>query len=255
MFPLYDDNPTVRFPFVTILLIVLNTLVFAFTASLPPAKQQALLDQNGFRPVVATAALSPAGVVLRTEKGPVRLEAAWSDVLPTLFTCMFLHAGLMHLAGNMWFLWLFGNNVEDRLGPARFLIFYLATGLAASGVHFAIAPLSVIPTVGASGAISGVLGAYAVLYPLARVHTLVILVVVVTFIDLPALVVLGGWFLVQFWSASRSGGGVETAGVAFGAHVGGFVAGLVLILPFLLGTKTPAPRSGPRFARRRYDAD
>jgi membrane associated rhomboid family serine protease len=147
-----------------------------------------------------------------------------------LFTSMFLHGSWMHLLGNMWFLWIFGNNVEDSMGHLRFLVFYLLTGLIAAGAHVLSSPGSPVPTVGASGAISAIMGAYAVLYPRARVTTLLVLVIFIRLIALPAWVWLGLWFLFQLVSAGGQTPG--QGGVAFWAHIGGFAAGLLLVVPF-----------------------
>jgi membrane associated rhomboid family serine protease len=152
-------------------------------------------------------------------------------MLLTILTSMFLHGGWLHIIFNMWFLWIFGDNIEDYLGHFTYLIFYLLCGTAAALTQIALAPNSTIPTIGASGAIAGVMGAYVLLYPRAKVLTLVVLIVFFTFWWIPAWVFLGYWFLLQFFSASIT---VHQAsgGVAFGAHVGGFVTGLVLIKVF-----------------------
>jgi membrane associated rhomboid family serine protease len=162
---------------------------------------------------------------------------------------MFLHGGWMHLLSNMWFLWLFGNNVEDRLGHVVYLVFYLLGGLAALFCHWLTDPASAVPVIGASGAVAAVLGAYAITFPFARIRTLVFLLVFVTIVDLPALLVLGVWFLGQLLEARASLNLEVDGGVAFMAHVGGFVAGLIL-MPLLGGTRPPEDE-GPR----RIDAD
>jgi membrane associated rhomboid family serine protease len=167
-----------------------------------------------------------------------------------MFTSMFMHAGLMHLLSNMWFLWLFGNNVEDRLGHVVYLFFYLVGGLAALACHWATNPSSPVPVVGASGAVAAVLGAYAITFPFAKVRTLVFLFVFVTIIDLPALMVLGFWFLGQLLEARHALNAGVDGGVAFMAHVGGFVAGLIL-MPLLGGTRPPPEEGDPRI----IDAD
>ena len=156
---------------------------------------------------------------------------------------MFLHGSWMHLIGNMWFLWIFGNNIEDSMGHLRFLVFYLLTGVLASAAHILSDPTSAIPTVGASGAISGILGAYFLLYPKAKVRTLVFLVIILKVIKLPAFVFLGLWFAMQLLSSLQpqaEGGG----GVAFWAHIGGFVAGLLLIKLFENRQLVDAKHSG-----------
>jgi len=178
--------------------------------------------------------------------GPCR----WGGVTwQALFSSMFLHGGWGHLLGNLWFLWIFGNNVEDSMGHLRFLLFYLMTGLVASAAHIASDPGSVVPVVGASGAISGVMGAYLLLYPRARVRTLLVLIVFFTLIDVPAFVYLGYWFLLQLASAQLTAG--SGGGVAFWAHVGGFVAGLGLILVFRNPALVAAKRAGVTLPRER----
>jgi membrane associated rhomboid family serine protease len=169
---------------------------------------------------------------------------AWT----TLFTSMFLHGGWMHIIGNMLFLWIFGNNTEDTLGHIRFLVFYLLCGLAAAGLHIILGWNSAIPTLGASGAIAGVLGAYIHLFPHARITTLVFFLII-TVIELPAQVVLGFWFIIQFYNmligaVATMGRGGESGGIAFGAHVGGFVAGWLLI-------RLMAPHGEDRFRQYR----
>jgi membrane associated rhomboid family serine protease len=158
-----------------------------------------------------------------------------SAPLPTWFTAfsaMFMHGGLLHIAGNMLFLWIFGNNVEDSMGRVRFAIFYLLGGLFATGAHVLASTGSEVPTLGASGAIAAVLGGYAVLYPRARVLTLIFIIIFVTVIELPALVVLGLWFLLQIASASAQHGDISGGGVAYYAHIGGFLFGVLLIRLF-----------------------
>lgn len=167
---------------------------------------------------------------------PVRLMGVHPDgIIPpltTLLTSQFLHGGVVHLAGNMLFLWIFGNNVEDEMGPFRFLLFYLLCGTAAGLVHSFSQPTSAIPTVGASGAISGVLGAYAILFPRARIHTLVFLILYVTVLPIPALLWVGVWFAVQVLQGLAARGVAGAGGVAWFAHVGGAIAGTVLVLLF-----------------------
>jgi membrane associated rhomboid family serine protease len=143
---------------------------------------------------------------------------------------MFMHGGWMHLISNMWFLWIFGNNIEDSMGHLRFLVFYLITGLAASGAHILAAPASIIPTVGASGAISGVMGAYLLLYPRVRIHTLFIIILYIRVIPVPAWVILIWWFVLQVLSGTTTS--VDGGGVAFWAHIGGFLAGIALVKVF-----------------------
>ncbi len=207
--PLHDENPTRHFPLVTILLIAANVGVFAMGVLSPGGIQGSVL-KFGAVPYAITHFLSQAPAV------PV-------PPLLTLLTSMFVHAGLLHLLGNMLYLWIFGNNIEDTLGPFRFILFYFACGLAAELAQVVAGPGSRLPMVGASGAIAGVLGAYWVLFPRARVLTLILIFIV----PVPAGIVLGVWFLTQLLSAGMGGG------VAWFAHIGGFLAGIGLILPAL----------------------
>lgn len=219
MIPLRDDAPRFSTPWVTYFLIGLNALVFLFELMLEPAGRLQFFFQFGVVPTQIEG-------LLHGQPG-ISAEAA---LLP-VFTSMFLHASWLHLIANMWALWIFGDNIEDYLGPFRFLLFYLVTGIAASGVHTVFNPGSSLPSVGASGAIAGVMGAYFLLYPSARVLTLVPFFFVF-FTWLPAWVVLGYWFLVQFLSGaatSIAATGQQSGGVAFWAHVGGFLAGVALI--------------------------
>ena len=214
MIPLHDDNPTERPPIVTVTLMGLCILVFLWQLSLGRAGQ------------VAVMAL---GVIPGVLFGHAQLDPqlAWVPPWTTIFTSMFLHGGWMHLIGNMLYLWIFGNNVEDAMGHGRFLLFYLVCGVAAVFAQALPNPESTIPMIGASGAISGVLGAYLLLYPHARVVVGIPLGFLLYTMVLPAGWVLGFWFLFQLVSsaaAPASGGGV-----AFGAHIGGFVAGMLLV--------------------------
>jgi len=238
--PLHDDNPTVRTPVVMYVLVAINVLAFLATFTLSAQEQQLLVYRRGFVPARLAQLVHPQpitvplqqlavnrwGQVVALER-PLQLPPVPQQILLSLITCMFLHGGWLHLIGNMWFLWIFGNNVEDRLGPWLFLLFYLGGGLLASGCHWLIDPSSTTPVIGASGAVAAVLGAYAVTWPWARVKTLVFLFVFVTMIDVPAMLVLGFWFLGQLLSGTRELH--AAAGVAWWAHVGGFVAGLLLM--------------------------
>jgi membrane associated rhomboid family serine protease len=230
MFPYRDENETQRLAIVTGTIILINVLAWLFVQG---AGTSAALARSvcelGLIPGELTGALPPGtqfpmgeGLACATDPG---------RQLSHVLTHMFLHGSWMHLLGNMWFLWLFGNNVEDSMGRLRFLAFYLLCGLAAAAAQIVTSPSSPIPMVGASGAISGVMGAYLVLYPRVRVYTLVPLGFFITSMALPAWVMLGYWFLIQFVSGLVSVGG-EGGGVAFWAHVGGFVAGLVLVKLF-----------------------
>lgn len=227
MFPIRDDQPRFSTPYVNYFILALNVLVYVFF-ELPvqfqgPRHFNALLFQFGFVPEHLTGALG----------GEPHNQIA--PALVTIFTSMFMHADLFHIVGNLWFLWIFGDNIEDFLGHFTYLIFYLICGVAAALTFVAINPSSTVPTIGASGAIAGVMGAYIVLYPKARVQTLVILIVFITFWWIPAWVFLGYWFLIQFIATTITASATathQTGGVAFAAHVGGFVAGLLMIKVF-----------------------
>ena len=228
MFPYKDDNPTERAPVVTVAIIAANVLAWLFLQGM--GSSEALVRS------VCDLGLVP-GELLRTAKPGSGIELAPGlmclvDVQPhysTLITSMFMHGGWLHLIGNMVFLWVFGNNIEDVMGHVRFVVFYLLCGIAAAGAQMLIGPSSIVPMVGASGAISGVLGAYLLLYPRVRVHTLLFLGVFVTTVALPAYVMLGYWIVLQLLGGVASLSGIEGGGTAFFAHIGGFVVGLVLI--------------------------
>ena len=286
MLPLKDDNPTSRFPIVTVALIVICVGVFIWQLNFPTNSR---LDEAGFgqidqssleygaipyritHPSTGDCAIGAvaevqgqfeAGVVCpgtkdyaearaRSEQNPGSDLGPFSiDEAPwwvTLFTSMFMHGGWLHIAGNMLFLWVFGNNIEDRLGRLRFALFYLLAGLIAVYTQSLIDTSSTAPTIGASGAIAGVLGAYALLYPQARVLTLVFIIFFVTLVEIPALILLAVWFILQFIPALgqvavESGG---DQGVAYFAHVGGFAFGLAVAGLMLLWARgrRPEPRS------------
>jgi len=212
MIPLRDDNPTTLKPVITIGLIALCTLAFFWQLSL------------GVR---ADAVIQALGVMPAALFGNQQAEMRQVPAALTIVTSMFLHGGWMHLIGNMLYLWIFGNNVEDAMGHGRFVLFYLLCGAAAVLAQAVPMPDSTIPMIGASGAISGVLGAYLLLYPHARVLVLIPLGYFSRMIYLPAMVVLGLWFLLQFLSILLTD--PNQPGVAFGAHAGGFVTGMILI--------------------------
>jgi membrane associated rhomboid family serine protease len=214
MFPLSDDNPRRGTPVVTIGLIAACVLVYLWQLSLGGGGEAAFY---GF------------GMIPARLFGDVELPAGIPSVSPTatIFTSMFMHGGLLHLGGNMLFLWIFGDNVEDSMGRVRYFIFYVLSGVAAALAQAFVDPASEIPMVGASGAISGVLGAYILLHPRATVRTLIFLGFFVTVVHVPAMIVLGIWFAMQFFSAWATPSG--EGGVAFWAHIGGFVAGLALV--------------------------
>ncbi len=211
MIPLHDDNPATRVPFITVGVIVLCVLTFLWQLSLGARMEQAILAYGVTPAALLGNASSPA--------------TPWPVL--TILTSMFLHGGWMHLIGNMLYLWIFGNNVEDAMGHGRFILFYLACGTAAVFAQALPAPASTIPMIGASGAISGVLGAYLLLYPQAQVLVLIPLGLLTRVIRLPAMMVLGFWFLLQVVYTLLAD--PNQPGVAFGAHAGGFVAGMVLV--------------------------
>jgi membrane associated rhomboid family serine protease len=234
LLPLKDINPTRHVPVVTYALVALNLL--AFVAQLSRGLQLSIYE-FGLMPARLFGAEAPLLQV--PGRGLVELGA---DPLTTLFTAMFMHGGLLHLGGNMLYLWIFGDNVESRLGALRFLGFYLAGGIAASLTHVALNPGSMTPMVGASGAVAAVLGAYWRSFPRARVRCLVFLFVFVTFVELPAALVLGWWILIQVFNGLLGlGVGAGAGGVAWFAHIGGFGAGLLLLA--LMGKwRRPRPR-------------
>ena len=205
MFPLRDVIPSRTFPYITITIIVLNVLAWLFE-----------LGQGEYLP----AFLQTFGVV------PADLR------LSTLITSMFLHGSWMHIITNMWYLWIFGDNVEDRVGHGRYIVFYLLCGVAAALGQVAMDPTSPVPTVGASGAIAGVMGAYFVLYPRSRVLTLVPIFFYIEIIELPTIILLGFWFLLQLFSVGAVSYTSNQGGVAFAAHVAGFVVGAIGIFLF-----------------------
>lgn len=225
LIPLRDDNPYTRFPFVTVTLIVANTLVFFATSfSIAGRASGAFVYRYGLVPCNLAGHCPPLPGEINT------LLAARSPVT-SMFTAMFMHANILHLGFNMLFLWVFGNNVEDRLGRIRFLIFYFVCGVAAAIFYVVFNFGSPVPVIGASGAISGVLGAYIVVWPRARVFSLVPLGFFFFPIRTPAFVVIGLWFIGQLLAA-LGGFATQQGGVAVLAHIGGFIAGIALIVPF-----------------------
>lgn len=236
MFPYKDDNPTLRTPVVTIAIILANVAVWVFVQGAGnEAWVVASLCRLGFIPGEFLGAVAPGTTI---PLGPgVSCELGGSPTWITPFSSMFMHGGWMHLIGNMWFLWIFGNNVEDTIGHARFGLFYLASGVVAAVGQTLITPTSAVPMIGASGAVSGVLGAYLLLFPHATILTLVMFGFFVKFFRVPALIVLGFWILLQLlngylsYSAQAPGRG-ESGGVAWFAHIGGFLGGIALL--FLL---------------------
>ena len=218
MIPLKDLTPRRSAPIMTILLIVANTAVFLYQVSLSPRAGDALVNSYGLVPLRIQYALAGAHHV------------TLAQALVPLFTCMFLHGGWMHIIGNMWFLWIFGGNVEDRFGSFSYLLFYLVCGLGSGISQVLFSWGSRIPSVGASGAISGVLGAYVVFFPGSRILTLVPLFIIWFTARIPAFVFILLWFAAQFLSGLGSLGAVNTGGVAWWAHVGGFLIGAFIAM-------------------------
>jgi membrane associated rhomboid family serine protease len=229
MIPLHDDNPTERTPVVTIVFIAICVLVFLYQASLPVEPGETFVFQYGAIPALVFG------------QGELPSHIVAIPAFATLFTSMFLHGGWMHLIGNMLYLWVFGNNIEDVMGHAKYVVFYLACGLLAALSHAFTDPSSTVPMVGASGAISGVLGAYVLLFP--RAHVLVLMPGLGA-TRIAAGIVLGMWFVMQLFSGGMSLGN-KGGGVAFFAHIGGFIVGMALIgffkrqdVPFFAPTRT-----------------
>jgi len=212
MFPYKDDNPTNTFPFVTIGIIVLNILIFLL---------QLFTDVDGKRIVYAYGAI-PHNIVSLESTQPIH-------PFLTIFTSMFMHGGFFHLFGNMLYLWIFGNNIEDRLGHFRYILFYLFCGIVAALSHTLSATDSGVPMIGASGAISGVLGAYLLLFPMAKIHTIIFLGFFVQSVQIPALIVIGFWAIIQVVNGLITQGMQTHGGIAWLAHAGGFLAGLITI--------------------------
>ncbi|UCF88218.1 MAG: rhomboid family intramembrane serine protease [bacterium] len=211
MIPLRDNIPSRKVPFVTYVLVGANVLAFFFELSLGPNLER----------FIYIFGVVPQKVVYAVFEAPQLIPYA----LVPFLTSQFLHGGWLHLLGNMLFLYIFGDNVEGAFGHFRYLIFYLACGVAASMAHFLVNPSSTVPTVGASGAIAGILGAYFLLFPKARVLTLVPIFYFVQIVEIPAVLFLGLWFLIQFLSGSMALGTEAAAGVAWWAHIGGFIVG------------------------------
>ena len=214
MIPIRDELKTRRFPLVNTLLIIINIVVFTLQWLTGAEQDGALLYQFAFIPANFLAA--PTNI----------------NNVRNIFTAMFMHAGFLHLAGNMLYLWIFGDNIEDALGHLPYLVFYLVGGVVATLAHVITNPASLIPTVGASGAIAAVLGAYLVLYPRSHVLTFIPIGYFMTLKLVPASIVLGVWFILQFFNGVLSLGGPDVGGIAFWAHIGGFVTGVVLALLF-----------------------
>jgi len=237
MLPLRDNIPSRSIPFANYAIIAACILVFLAQVSEQPG-QPSLVEQFGMIPVRVLHPDQPVEIIaearqVQTPRGPqiqvVKRLAAPSAVPSwmTMLTCLFLHGSFMHILGNMWFLFIFGDNVEDRFGHLGYAIFYLCCGVAASLVHYLSETTSTLPTIGASGAIAGMMGAYFVWYPGAKVQTLIPLGIFSQIIIVPAALFLGLWFLLQFFSGVGFAGGTESSGVAWWAHIGGFAAGAI----------------------------
>lgn len=254
IFPFGDDVPTRRPPVITGVLIAINVVVLIWVDLLPDLNHQLVLIERGFIPARVAQAVRGKPVVVEIDdlarqphlrvpvalKKQIELPADRRSIASTLVTSLFLHGGWLHLLGNMWFLWIFGNNVEDRLGHLLYAAFYLGGGVLANVCHWWSDPSSEVPVIGASGAVATVLGAYAVTWPWAHVRCIVVLIVFITMVQLPALAVLGFWFLTQVLEASRQVDLGLQGGVAFWAHIGGFLAGMVL-MPLVAGRPPPPP--------------
>jgi len=212
LIPYKDDNPTRTFPFVTIGIIVLNIFVFLWQ----------VVSASGMEQVAYSYGAIPHYILSFEKVQPIHPAI-------TIFSAMFMHGGLFHLGGNMLYLWIFGNNIEDRLGHLRFIVFYLFCGIVSAYAHAITDPDSLMPMIGASGAVSGILGAYLLLFPRATVYTLVFLGFFVTTVKIPALIVIGFWAIIQFINGLISTGLHRGSGIAWFAHIGGFLIGLVTI--------------------------
>jgi membrane associated rhomboid family serine protease len=250
MFPLHDDNPTLRRSIITFAIVLANLIVWAVV--------QGFGANPSLSGSISEFGLIPGELLHHVHKGThiplnrliiytVNGTTRWS----TLITHMFMHGSWFHLIGNLWFLWVFGDNVEDVMGRIRFIFFYLLCGLAAAGAQIYANPASTVPMVGASGAISGVMGAYALLYPRAGVHVLIFLGIFIQRVILPAWLMLGYWFLLQLVGTVPSVAGTS-GGVAFWAHIGGFTAGILLVFPFINREKVRAHKALMRRSKVRW---
>lgn len=213
MFPLYDTLRSRRFPIVNWMLIILNGMVFYYELKLNEAGLERFLHSWGLI--------------------PFQLASSPAETWITIFTGMFLHGGWFHILSNMWILAIFGDNIEDRLGGGRYLIFYLLGGTAAALLEVYLSPSSNLPMIGASGAIAGVLGAYLILFPRARIVSLVPIIFIFTLVEIPAIIFLGFWFISQLFSGWLALQGADMSGIAWWAHIGGFVFGMLAIRLFV----------------------
>ncbi|HWR58061.1 MAG TPA: rhomboid family intramembrane serine protease [Thermodesulfovibrionales bacterium] len=221
MIPYKDDNPTSIIPVVTVGIIILNIAVYLWEVFSPSGEQKMVFSYGAV----------PHNMLTLNKVQPVHPIA-------TVFTSMFMHGGLFHLGGNMLYLWVFGNNIEDRLGHVRFLVYYLLAGAAAAYAHAFAEPDSLIPMIGASGAVSGVLGAYLIIFPQARVHSILFFGFFWQFVRVPALIVIGFWAIIQLVNGVVTKGLMGQSGVAWFAHVGGFLFGLLTIKLWLVGRRS-----------------
>ncbi len=237
MIPLRDDIPSRTYPVVNVSLIVINALAFFYELTLGPRQLELFFREYAVIPVryFAGGYVDIFGVVH---------SYGITDLVIPIFTAMFLHGGWTHIGGNMLYLWIFGDNVEDRMGHGRYLVFYLLCGVAATVAHIITNPHSTVPSLGASGAIAGVLGAYFLLYPHARVITLIPIFFFIEFVPIPAVILLGWWFIQQFLygTMSLAVASAQTGGVAWWAHIGGFVTGMILVHVFKRKEYGPARR-------------
>jgi len=224
MIPLKDDNPTTRKPIITVAFIIINCVVFIYEFS---------LGGSGFSEFTYKYGLIPAELMQGRDLMAPQLSYLSTSPYLNIFTSMFMHGGILHLGGNMLYLWIFGNNIEDVLGHVKFVLFYLLSGIAAVLAFSLINPNSNVPMVGASGAVSGILGAYVIRFPQARVLTLIWFFYFIKIVRLPALYLLGFWFLLQIINGSKAISISSSGGVAWFAHIGGFAFGAVIF--FLLG--------------------
>ena len=216
MIPIRDRNPSGTFPYVTIGIIVINVLIFLYELSLG----------SGLGEFIMKFGVVPLKVSYYSQAS----DLTFINTFFPFISSMFLHGGFIHLIGNMWFLWIFGDNIEDKLGHFKFIAFYFLCGIIASSVHVFFNSQSNVPCIGGSGAIAGVLGAYMITFPRARVVTIVPLFVFIQVMELPAIVVLGFWFVIQFFNGAASiTASASGAGVAWWAHIGGFVAGVIIL--------------------------
>jgi len=221
-FPIKDYNPTKKVPAITIILIVLNILIFVYQSYIGEGGLPRFVNHYSMVPYEVTHLQNVKVLVDRDMFGNPQFQQRELPPLISIISSMFMHGSIMHLLGNMLFLWIFGNNIEDYLGKTLFVFFYMISGIAAALLHILFNLNSLVPVIGASGAVSGVMGAYLILYPKAKVKTLVFIFILVTFIDIPAGMFLAVWFIFQFFYSS-------SGGIAWLAHVGGFIAGASMI--------------------------